>query len=357
MKIIHCSDIHLDSSMSTHMSKEQASTRNTEIIRSFVRLTGYAEQNDVRAVIIAGDLFDTRRVLTRTIDEILAAIARTPSVDYLYLSGNHDESSSIFADHITPDNLRIFSDEWTTYEYGNLAISGIEISDKNSASLYDNIPNIDDCINIVTMHGQVGTSSGVDMVNLSLLKDRGIDYLALGHLHSYYLGKLDNNGMYCYPGCMEGRGFDECGEKGFVLLTTEGNRLSTEFIPFASRTLHKVNVDITGLDKNSEVAHLIRLYSKEIPSKDMVEFVLTGGINPTANISASYLNNLIKDDFFFCKVKNETRMHINPEEYKNDVSLKGEFIRLVLASDASDDDKMAIIQTGIQALTGEEITL
>ena len=30
-KIIHCADLHLDSPMETHMTDEQASTRNTEI--------------------------------------------------------------------------------------------------------------------------------------------------------------------------------------------------------------------------------------------------------------------------------------------------------------------------------------
>ena len=89
----------------------------------------------------------------------------------------------------------------------------------------------------------------------------------------------------------------------------------------------------------------------------MVEFILSGGIDPTANIAISYLQNLVKNDFFFVKVKNETCMTINPEDYMHDVSLKGEFIRLVLSCDASEEDKAAIIRTGMQALMREEITL
>ena len=51
------------------------------------------------------------------------------------------------------------------------------------------------------------------------------------------------------------------------------------------------------------------------------------------------------------------RDRIDPEDYKNDISLKGEFIRLVLASDTSEEEKATMIRTGLQALTGEEITL
>lgn len=132
IKIIHCADLHLDSPMETHMTEEQASTRNTEIIHSFLRLTEYAAKNDVQAVIIAGDMFDGERVKTRTVDEVLDAIYRTPKVDYLYLVGNHDEAAHAFADHVLPDNLKIFDKEWKTYEYEGVSISGIEICEANA---------------------------------------------------------------------------------------------------------------------------------------------------------------------------------------------------------------------------------
>lgn len=157
-KIIHCADLHLDSPMETHMTEEQASTRNTEIIHSFLRLTEYAAKNDVRAVILAGDMFDGERVKIRTIDEILDAVRRTPNVDYLYLAGNHDDTTYAFADHDIPTNLKLFSKEWATYEYDGVAISGIEICEANAHSLYLNIPHKSGVVNIVTLHGQVGVS-------------------------------------------------------------------------------------------------------------------------------------------------------------------------------------------------------
>lgn len=356
-KIIHCADLHLDSPMETHMTEEQASTRNTEIINSFLHLTEYAAKNDVRAVIIAGDMFDGERVKVRTVDEILDAMRRTPKVDYLYLAGNHDDATHAFADHDMPDNLKLFGKEWGTYAYDGVTISGIEISEANANSLYRNVPHYDGVANIVTLHGQVGTTSGVDQINISLLKDKGIDYLALGHIHTYSEHPLDTNGVYCYSGCLEGRGFDECGPKGFVMLTVDSGRIQHEFVPFSCRQLHRIPVDITSLTKNSEIGQKMKETSAGICSNDMVEFLLTGGIDPTANIAISYLQNLVKRDFFFSKVKDETHMAINPDDYKNDISLKGEFIRLVLASDASEEDKAAIIRTGMQALMGEEITL
>jgi len=43
-------------------------------------------------------------------------------------------------------------------------------------------------------------------------------------------------------------------------------------------------------------------------------------------------------------------------KYQNDISLKGEFIRLVLnQEDLTDEQKSKIIRTGIKALSGEEV--
>ena len=357
MKLIHCADIHLDSPMETHMTAEQASKRNTEILRSFIRMTEYAEENGVRAVIIAGDLFDGDRVTTRTVETVLDAVRRTPQVDYLYLPGNHDEAARAFSDQPLPANLKQFSRQWQTYVYEDAAISGIELCDENMDTLYQSIPHPNGCVNIVSLHGQTGTVSGPDRINLNLLKNRGIDYLALGHIHAYSAQALDARGIYCYSGCLEGRGFDECGEKGFVLLTVGNGQISHEFVPFCCRRLHRIQVDITGLTRNPEILLRMKTATQEVSSEDMAEFILTGSVDPTADIAVPYLQERIKSDFFFCKVKNASRMAIDPEDYKNDISLKGEFIRLVLAGSDNEADKAAIIRTGLQALSGEESSL
>ena len=95
---------------------------------------------------------------------------------------------------------------------------------------------MDQC-NIVVLHGQESEYSARDkaeIIHLTALKNKGIDYLALGHTHSYKKERLDARGVYCYPGCLEGRGFDECGEHGFVMLDIDEltGTIDSTFIPF-----------------------------------------------------------------------------------------------------------------------------
>ena len=59
--------------------------------------------------------------------------------------------------------------------------------------------------------------------------------------------------------------------------------------------------------------------------------------------------------FYYEKVYDETKLLINYSDYEKDVSLKGEFIRMVLQSDMSEEKKSEVIRCGIMALSGEEI--
>ena len=93
MKIIHCADLQLDSKMTANLSKEQAKERKMEILRTFSRMVEYAKNNQVKAIIIAGDLFDTRTVSATARNLVRDMINQNSDIDFLYLKGNHDYDS------------------------------------------------------------------------------------------------------------------------------------------------------------------------------------------------------------------------------------------------------------------------
>ena len=111
------------------------------------------------------------------------------------------------------------------------------------------------------------------------LKNKNIDYLALGHLHSYRQGKLDSRATYAYSGCLEGRGFDECGEKGFILLDIHNNTFNTTFTPFAKRTLHEIKVDITNLYSLQQIQEEIQKNIQNIKKDSLLRIVFVGNYN------------------------------------------------------------------------------
>ena len=359
MKIIHCSDLHLDSKMETNLDKEEARERKNEILITFEKMVEYAKENDVKIIIIAGDMFDKKNVSVKAKKIVKNAIETHPEIDFIYLKGNHDESSLLTEEEDVPNNLKTFTDEnWTNYQYGDIVITGIEFGSKNNYDIYNSLILEKNKTNIVIMHGQeteTNTKDKAEIINLKQLKNKNIDYLALGHIHKYKQEKLDNRGVYCYSGCLEGRGFDECGEKGFVLLNVEDKKIETKFIPFAKRTLYEIEVDITGLKETGEIENKIIEQTRQIDKKDLVKIILTGEVELGEERDIEYLTTKLKDLFYFIKIYDRPKIKIDYRKWENEVSLKGEFIRLVLKQELSDEEKSKIISTGIKALSGDEI--
>ena len=90
---------------------------------------------------------------------------------------------------------------------------------------------------------------------------------------------------------------------------------------------------------------------------DMVKVVLGGTCPAEAMLDLTHLRGILSEKFYFAKVKDETRLFINAEDYAHDISLKGEFVRRVLASSLSESEKERVIACGFRALSGEELGL
>jgi DNA repair exonuclease SbcCD nuclease subunit len=283
---------------------------------------------------------------------------------FYYLKGNHDVSTFFDEAEDMPDNLKTFGDEWITYcpgedEKCSIRITGAELSAANSTSLYDSLVLDTACINIVMMHGQESESYSdrTECINLRALKNKGIDYLALGHIHSYKKERLDARGVYCYPGCLEGRGFDECGEHGFVLLDIdEAKRVTdTEFVPLAFRKFHCAETDISGCMTTPQIEDRIlkKLSEEKYDENDLIKIVLTGSVDVECEKDVDYLSKKLEGRYYYLKIDDKSHYKADLSLYKHDESLKGEFVRTVMADETvSEADKAAIIRYGIQALKG-----
>ena len=364
MKIIHCADLHLDSKMTANLTKEQAKERKNEILRTFTRMVDYAKKNSVKAILIAGDLFDTRNVSAMVRNTVRDVITQNEEIDFLYLKGNHDDDNFLSKLEEVPENLYLFSDQWMTYAYGNITITGIELNAENSVTAYNSLVLDHDTFNIVTMHGQLAgyrNKDKAEIISLDDLKNKNIDYLALGHIHGFHMNKMDNRGIYCYPGCLEGRGFDECEQKGFVVLDIDMQTLkaNVNFVPMGYRTLYTMLVDVTGVNTTQEAAVRINnaIQENEYASSSLVKVVLYGDVDVECEMDTDFLQEQFADYFYYIKVTDETKLKVNYKDYEGDISLKGEFVRLVSESDLSEEEKSMVIRAGILALQGEEINV
>lgn len=354
MKIIHCSDIHLGSPIES-LSSEKALKRKAEIRHTFDKLCEFATNNQVSVVIIAGDLFDSSSVSEFTINQFLYSIEKNSHVDFLYLQGNHDPKS-LFEREL-PKNLKFFGGSWSSFRYGNVVINGAKISENNSEILAESLKINKEDINIVVLHGQIAGYKNIEkaeIISLPYFKDKNIDYIALGHYHSFSEGILDDRCKYAYSGCLDGRGFDELGQKGFVLLETNQD-LRYEFVPFSSRVFYEFTFDVSEYKSYFELKDkALDLLKRECSAKSLIKITLKGEYTTDFDIDLRDFKACLSEIFFFVKLNDFSTVKIDAG-YTLDKSIKGEFITEVMNSKLSEETKKQVIMCGIKALRGEEI--
>ena len=354
MKIIHTADLHLESKMGVNLSKAKAEKRKNELLFTFEKLAKEASNNDIKVIIIAGDMFDTKSLTKKSKEYILNIFKNYSNIDFIYTSGNHDENNFFFDLEELPSNFKTFTNKWTTYSYDDVDITGINYNEKTEMIMYDTLSLDKAKKNIVVLHGQISTYKSEGCINLNQLMDKGIDYLALGHIHSYKKDTIDERGIWVYSGCLEPRGYDELGEKGYVLIDTLDITNPT-FKKFSLRTIHEVKVDITGIDEWMDITNKVMNEVKHISNEDLVHITLIGEYNINLIKRIEVLNDKLQQEFFAAKVKDKTKLAIDIETYKGEISLKSEFIQKVLSSTLDDETKQIVLEMGIKALLGDDI--
>ena len=352
MKFIHTSDLHIGSPLTSRLSQDKVRERKNELMSCFERMIEEAVYQKAVAFIIAGDMFDSERITKSTAERVLGAIARYPSLDFLYLSGNHEKSALLECGVTLPINLKIFGEDWTYFNYGEVCIAGRSEISQDMFTQLDFDPGK---INIAVLHGGLAEGkTGSDIIGKRDLEGKNITYLALGHYHSYSEHKINDTGIAVYCGTPEGRGFDEVGDKGFVLIDTDGRHIHHAFTPFAKRRLRIIDVDLTDAEGRNDIDRRVDSALYGIPAKDLIRVRFCGKRIPELFPDEDAIKSRWQNAFYHFEVKDETTMRIDPDEYKYDRSLKGEFIRLVASkTDISDEEKSKIIRTGLAALMGE----
>ena len=342
MKIIHFADLHIGSKFE-RMPEDIKTELNIKLRNAFVKIIDYAKTNNISTILMSGDIFDKNSVLMKDKKFFYDSIKVNPEIDFYYIKGNHD-SSSKYNDEI--DNLHTF-DGIKTYQKDNVRIIGYELTDNNS-SLYNVSPFTTDKFNIMMLHGDIKNQKDSNYIDLKKLQNKNVDYFALGHIHKREDGKVGES-KYSYPGCVLGRGFDEVGEKGFLVLDTETN--TTTFHELSDILFEHIDVQVNGLNE-AELKNEISANLGSTKHSYITEIRLTG--KSDIEIDIDDLEMLFKDKRYYLIIKNASKQALSFIPNKDENSLRNMFINKVLNDPKLDDDtKEKVISYGLSKLMKE----
>ena len=226
------------------------------------------------AVLLAGDLFDSARVYRDTLEALRAALAACRCPVFI-APGNHDAllPGSPYLENGWPENVHIFrTAEPERVSLPEFDVYGAGFLRAEMPAMLDGFRVADPArLNILVLHGDAeNPASPYDPVSSAALAASGLDYAALGHIHRR--GERRDGGTLCaWPGCLMGRGFDECGEKGALLVSAEKGACRTAVLLNAGAGLY---IGGSALTLEAGVKRAAQLIDSGLAMEKLEDFIM-----------------------------------------------------------------------------------
>lgn len=257
-KILHCADLHLDSPLrGLEADPDAPADRIRGATRAaFTKLVDFALDQNVKIVLIAGDLYDgdwqdwrTGQFLIRELERLTSA-----GIKIVAISGNHDAESVITRKLRWPDGAKLLATgraETVLFPELGLAVHGRGFSTKAvTESLLPSYPQpTPGMLNVGLLHTCANGRPGHEKYapcTPEQLAAQGYDYWALGHIHAREV--LCRDPWIVFSGNLQGRHIGEEGAKGAMLITVEDGKIVGEPAHHALDVVRwrKIPIDLAG---------------------------------------------------------------------------------------------------------------
>lgn len=352
VRFIHAADFHLDSPFRS-LPADKAAQRREEQRELLDRLVSLARERGAELVLLSGDLLDGDRAYYETTQALARALGQLKARVFI-APGNHDPYTprSPYASMAWPENVHIFRGpsvqavelpELGCVVYGS-AFTG---ATRSSGALRDFSAPEDGRLHLMCLHGDVGNkTSRYGPVDPAEIAQSRLDYLAMGHIHARTEpGKLGKT-VWAYPGCPEGRGFDETGIKGVFYGEAEPGNIRLEFVPLCRR-----RYEILKVDASADFAAAL----PDDAGEDIYRILLTGE-SGAEGIDLKPLRTLAEGKFYSVELRDETRVARDLWSRAGEDTLTGLFLRRMERLRDGEDPALAgqAVRFGLAALENGE---
>ncbi len=355
IKLLHAADFHLDSAFSS-LSPEQASQRRKEQRLALAQFAQLCNGCDI--VLLSGDLFDSARIYRDTLDALKACFASIEA--QIFISpGNHDylAGGSPYLTEDWGENVHIFTEatlERIHLDTLNCDVYGAAFVSQEQSALLQHFHVADEAVvNLMVLHGDMQLASPYCPIRPEQIAASGLDYLALGHVHQHLIDRVGTT-TYAYPGCLMGRGFDECGQKGVLLVNVQKHRCQVDFLPLDTRKYEILTIEV----EENALASIQAALPQE-HQNDCYRIVLNGECD---GINVSQLYDALTDQFYALQIVDKTLPKQSLWAALSEDTLRGHFLReLKTQYDAAEEaEKQRIAKAAKLALAlmdGREVQI
>ena len=356
IQILHAADLHLDSPFAA-LPPSQAAARRNEQRQVLKRLIGLCGEHGCDLLLLAGDLFDSAQVYRDTLELLCQLLEDCPAQVFI-APGNHDclGPGSVYLTTAWPKNVHIFPaggitsvrlDEPTVTVYGAAFPAA-----SSPALLQDFHADSDGRPAVMVLHGELGAAaSAYNPISEEQVRTSGLAYLALGHVHKREVRRIGSTTVG-NPGCAMGRGFDETGPKGALLVRLEEADCAAEFVPLGAREYRVLEAPVS----EQPLDEILRLLP-EGTERDIYRIILTGECGA---LRLDELRQALAPRFFSLELLDRTTPPVSLWAGMEEDNLRGVYLRRIReiydnASGQAQEDALAAARIGLALLDGREV--
>jgi len=271
-RFIHTADLHLDSPFKglSEIAPALQSILRDATFQAFENIISLCLKREVNFLVIAGDIHDAPDRSLRSLVRLRNAFERLGQnhIDVFLCHGNHDPLSGWGTKFTWPSNVTVFGAH--EIEARPVLRQGQEIARLYGISypterVMNNLAKgfkkpVDAPWSMGVLHTNVGQNpnhANYAPCNLEDLIKTGLNYWALGHVHSHRVIH-ERDPLVVYPGNPQGRHVREQGERGcYFVEVDEAGHEQYEFIPVDTVRWYERAISIEGLrDFEELLSHL-----------------------------------------------------------------------------------------------------
>ena len=384
MKIVHFSDLHLDSPFAWAGATGGAARQRRQALRdTLMRIVDLTREVNADALFCGGDLYEQEYFRPDTAEFLKDTFAGLAPLPVYIAPGNHDwyGPQSLYAQVDWSENVHIFREAAlceVELEDGLWLWGAAHLAPANTGNFLAGVRNLlprrvsrgvdppitdsflDDFrversgIHIALFHGaerswfaeQGAEKQPHAAFDADEIEAAGFAHAFLGHYH-----RPKDAGFHTYPGNPDPLAFGEDGERGAVVATIgPDGRVERARHRVAVTEAHDLELDVTGLANQQQI--LDRLEAKASSLSGFVRLTVRGEHAPTIDIQESDLRDRLSNFEAMKIVFGDLRPTYNLASISQEPTVRGQFVRDVFDSNLAEEEKQRVVVTGLRALEG-----
>ncbi|MBD5656457.1 MAG: DNA repair exonuclease [Candidatus Eremiobacteraeota bacterium] len=355
LRIVHCADVHLE----TTFPERGGAAQRKALADAFVRIVDEALARDADILTIGGDLYESARSGPQTARFLFEQFARFGRPIFI-APGNHDPHAptSLLARGDLPPNVKIFNEAaWRAYPLAeDVTLFGFGHTAAEPGRPFANAHFDRGGVQLALVHGSdeercPPNKRATAPFTKSDVALSGATFLLTGHYHGGYIVADERGPVFGYPGSPEPIKAGEGNVHGALALTIDGARVTAEAIPIARTRSIEAVCDLHGVTSEQGAFACIEPALADFGMLDYVRLRLTGSVAPGTRLDTALMEDRLGATLGSLSIVDATVAY-DYETIAREPTVRGHVVRDLLARG---DDANEALRYALAAFDGTDI--